>query len=60
MVKDMVDKGILGDVHHIHAQWHRNMINKPSTLWTMKPGGAIQHRQLAPVPVQCPAACPPS
>ncbi len=38
-VKDMVDKGILGDVHHIHAQWHRNMINKPSSLWTMKPGG---------------------
>src|SRR5438477_849243 len=38
-VKNMVDKGILGDVHHIHAQWHRNMINKPSSLWTMKPGG---------------------
>ena len=32
-------QAILGDVHHIHAQWHRNMINKPSTLWTMKPGG---------------------
>jgi predicted dehydrogenase len=39
MVKDMVDKGVLGNVHHIHAQWHRNMINKPSRLWTMKPGG---------------------
>jgi len=38
-VKQMVDKGILGDVKHIHAQWHRNMINKPSSLWTMKPGG---------------------
>lgn len=38
-VKSMVDKGILGNVHHIHAQWHRNMINKPSRLWTMKPGG---------------------
>jgi predicted dehydrogenase len=38
-VKSMVDKGILGNVHHIHAQWHRNMINKPSALWTMKPGG---------------------
>jgi len=38
-VKQMVDKGILGDVHHIHAQWHRNMINKPSRLWTMNPGG---------------------
>jgi predicted dehydrogenase len=39
VVKNMVDKGILGDVHHIHAQWHRNMINQPSALWTMKPGG---------------------
>src|SRR4051794_8492950 len=39
LVKDMVDKGILGKVHHIHAQWHRNMVNKPSSLWTMKPGG---------------------
>jgi predicted dehydrogenase len=39
MVKNLVDKGILGNVHHIHAQWHRNMINKPSKLWTMKPGG---------------------
>lgn len=39
LVKQMVDKGILGNVHHIHAQWHRNMINKPSSLWTMKPGG---------------------
>jgi predicted dehydrogenase len=38
-VKDMVDKGILGNVHHIHAQWHRNMINHPSGSWTMKPGG---------------------
>ena len=39
IVKNMVDKGVLGNVHHIHAQWHRNMINKPSSLWTMKPGG---------------------
>jgi predicted dehydrogenase len=38
-VKSMVDKGILGDVRYIHAQWHRNMINKPSSLWVMKPGG---------------------
>jgi len=38
-VKQMVDKGILGDVKHIHAQWHRNMVNKPSSLWTMRPGG---------------------
>jgi len=39
MVKSMVDQGVLGNVHHIHAQWHRNMINRPSSLWTMKPGG---------------------
>lgn len=38
-VKDMVDKGVLGDVRYVHAQWHRNMVNKPSRLWTMKPGG---------------------
>jgi predicted dehydrogenase len=35
----MIDKGILGEVRYIHAQWHRNMINKPSSLWVMKPGG---------------------
>jgi predicted dehydrogenase len=38
-VKQMVDKGILGDVHHIHAQWHRNLINEPSNAWGMKPNG---------------------
>jgi predicted dehydrogenase len=38
-VKSMVDKGILGDVYYMHAQWHRNMINEPSSLWTMKPNG---------------------
>jgi predicted dehydrogenase len=32
-VKAMIDKGMLGDVTHIHAQWHRN----PG--WTMKAGG---------------------
>ena len=32
-VKSMIDSGVLGDVTHIHAQWHRN----PG--WTMKPGG---------------------
>lgn len=32
-VKNMIDNGILGDVTHMHAQWHRN----PG--WTMKPGG---------------------
>lgn len=32
MVKQMVDKGMLGDVKFMYAQWHRN----PG--WTMKPG----------------------
>jgi predicted dehydrogenase len=32
-VKTMIDQGVLGDVTHMHAQWHRN----PG--WTMKPGG---------------------
>ena len=31
-MKNMVDQGVLGNVPHIHAQWHRNMINKPSSL----------------------------
>lgn len=32
MVRQMIDKGMLGDVKFIYAQWHRN----PG--WTMKPG----------------------
>jgi predicted dehydrogenase len=32
-VKKMIDDGILGNVTHIQAQWHRN----PG--WTMQPGG---------------------
>jgi len=32
-VKKMIDDGILGNVTHIHGQWHRN----PG--WTMRPGG---------------------
>lgn len=24
MAKDIVDKGLIGDVTHVHAQWHRN------------------------------------
>src|ERR1043166_1503631 len=35
----MVEKNILGNVPHIPAKWQRNRINKPSSLWTMKPGG---------------------
>jgi predicted dehydrogenase len=38
-VKQMVDKKVLGEVRHIHAQWHRNLVNTPSNAWTMKPGG---------------------
>ncbi|MBZ5584540.1 MAG: Gfo/Idh/MocA family oxidoreductase [Acidobacteriia bacterium] len=38
-VKKMIDAGVLGDVKFMHAQWHRNMINKPARLWTMKPNG---------------------
>ncbi len=37
--KDMVDKGVLGKVTAMHCQWHRNMVNTPSALWTAKPGG---------------------
>jgi predicted dehydrogenase len=32
-VKSMIDQGVLGNVTHMRAQWHRN----PG--WTMKPGG---------------------
>ncbi len=32
-VKKMIDGGVLGNVTHMHAQWHRN----PG--WTMRPGG---------------------
>jgi predicted dehydrogenase len=31
--RQMIEKGMLGNVTHVHAQWHRN----PG--WTMKPGG---------------------
>ena len=39
MVKDMVDKGMLGDVKFMYAQWHRN----PG--WTMKPGNWRLYRK---------------
>mgnify|MGYP003338308801 CR=1 FL=1 len=32
----MVEKGLLGDVTNVYAQWHRNLINVPSATWTMK------------------------
>jgi predicted dehydrogenase len=40
MVKQMIDKGVLGTVTHVHAQWHRN----PG--WTMKPGGEMKNWRL--------------
>jgi predicted dehydrogenase len=39
-VKDMVDKGLLGDVTHVQAQWHRN----PG--WVMKPASDPQKTRL--------------
>ena len=34
--RQMVEKGLLGDVTNVYAQWHRNLINVPSATWTMK------------------------
>lgn len=34
--RQMVEKGMLGDVTNVYAQWHRNLINVPSSTWTMK------------------------
>lgn len=38
-VRDMVQKGVLGDVKHVYGQWHRNDVYRRSMTWTMKPGG---------------------
>jgi predicted dehydrogenase len=38
-VNDMVTKGVLGDVKHVYAQWHRNDVFRRTSTWTMKPGG---------------------
>ncbi|MGA3185883.1 MAG: Gfo/Idh/MocA family oxidoreductase [Bryobacteraceae bacterium] len=38
-VNDMVTKGVLGDVKHVYAQWHRNDVYRRTMTWTMKPGG---------------------
>jgi len=40
LLKQMVDKGVLGQVTHIHAQWHRN----PG--WVMKPDKDPQQQRL--------------
>jgi predicted dehydrogenase len=34
--RQMVEKGLLGDVTNVYSQWHRNLINVPSQTWTMK------------------------
>ncbi len=34
--RQMVEKGLIGDVTNVYAQWHRNLINVPSATWTMK------------------------
>lgn len=39
-VKEMVDKGVLGDVTHIQAQWHRN----PG--WKMKPNPDLAKQKM--------------
>ncbi len=39
-VRQMITKGMLGDVTHVQAQWHRN----PG--WTMKPGGKTKNWRL--------------
>lgn len=40
LAKQMIDKGTLGQVTHIQAQWHRN----PG--WQMKPGGELKNWRL--------------
>lgn len=34
-VRDMIDKGVLGEVTHVQAQWHRN---GSGNTWSNKPG----------------------
>ena len=34
--KAMIDKGTIGDVTNVYAQWHRNLIAIPSSTWVMK------------------------
>jgi predicted dehydrogenase len=41
LVKEIVDKGLLGNVTHIHAQWHRN----PG--WKMKPMPDLAAQKMA-------------
>ncbi len=41
--KQMIDKGMLGDVTHVHAQWHRTM----SGAWKIKPDPNPQRQRMA-------------
>ena len=34
--KQMIDKGLLGDVTNVYAQWHRNLLAQPSRTWVMQ------------------------
>ena len=36
VARQMIEKGVLGDVTNVYAQWHRNLVAKPSQNWIMK------------------------
>ena len=36
VARQMIDKGLLGDVTNVYGQWHRNLVAKPSQNWIMK------------------------
>ncbi len=36
VARQMIEKGLLGDVTNVYAQWHRNLVAKPSKNWIMK------------------------
>lgn len=43
-VRQMIEKGLLGEVTHINAQWHRNGL---ASTWVVKPGNWRVHRQFS-------------
>ena len=45
--KQMIDKGLIGNVTHVHAQWHRNLVNTPSASWTMKKEADPERQKMA-------------
>ncbi len=40
--RQMIDKGMIGDVQHVYAQWHRG----PMGAWRMKPQAAGQSKEM--------------